>query len=100
MNELKIEANISEVNGPYYRVKLHVVPHVGELIKLYSFTEQAANKPPVKHYRVVQVRHDIHDMCEKIPQSQDGSHFVEVFVTPEDSQLFDDSSTPTLVERN
>jgi hypothetical protein len=89
MNKLSIEANICEIEGPYYQVRLHSVPRVGELIDLFSFLDQSTNDPPVKHYEVVQVVHKIYDVSEKIPHSKDGQHFVSVFVKPSDSKFFE-----------
>jgi hypothetical protein len=89
MAKLLIEANICEIDGVYYPVKLHSVPRVGELIDLFSFIEQANNRSPMKHYEVVQVVHKIYDVAEKIPQSKDGQHFVTVFVKPSDSKFFE-----------
>jgi len=52
-----IEANIYEIDGgPHYPVRLHAVPHVGELIDLWSFIEQKDNKPPKKRSVTVFVR--------------------------------------------
>lgn len=49
MSNLPIEANICEIDGAYYPVRLHAIPRVGELIDLFSFIEQAAQEPPVKY---------------------------------------------------
>jgi hypothetical protein len=89
MAELPIEANICEIDGAYYPVRLHSVPRVGELIDLFSFIDQADNRPPLKHYEVVQVVHKIYDVTEKIPQSKGGQHFVSVFVKPSGSKFFE-----------
>lgn len=89
MSNPTIEANICEIGGAYYQVKLYAVPRVGELIDLFSFLDQATKHPPMKHYEVVQVVHEIHDVSEKIPQSKDGRHFVSVFVKPSNSKFFE-----------
>lgn len=89
MSKPTIEANICEVDGAYYQVKLHAIPRVGELIELFSFLDQRTKHPPVKHYKVVQVVHAIHDVSEKVPLSKDGRHFVSVFVKPASSKFFE-----------
>jgi hypothetical protein len=89
MSRPTIEANICEIDGAYYQVKLHAIPRVGELIKLFSFVDQADKRPPTKHYEVVQVVHEIHDVSEKVPLSKDGRHFVSVFVKPASSKFFE-----------
>ena len=66
------------------------MPHVGELIELFSFIEQADSRPPVRHYEVVQLVHDVHDVTERVSQSEGGHHFVTVFVKPSDSKFFSD----------
>jgi hypothetical protein len=84
-----IEANICEIDGAHYQVKLHAIPRVGELIDLYSFLDQSTNHPPFKHYKVVQVVHKMYDVSEKIPKSMDGYHYVSVFVRPASSKFFE-----------
>jgi len=88
MSKPTIEANICEFDGAYYQVRLHAVPRVGELISLFSFADQATKHPPTKHYEVVQVVHEIHDVSAKVPLSEDGHHFVSIFVKPSDSKFF------------
>ncbi len=90
MSKPTIEAHICEIKGAFYPVKLHAIPKVGDLIDLWSFIDQAAKYPPVKHYEVVRVVHKIHDVSEKIAHTQDGHHFVSVFVKPSDSELFEE----------
>jgi hypothetical protein len=95
MSELPIEANICEINGPYYPVRLYAVPRVGELIDLFSFIDQADKHPqPRKFYQVVQVVHEVRDVSEKIPQSKGGCHFVTVFVKLSRSKFFKSSVMP------
>ena len=74
MRELPIEANICERDGAYYPVLLRTVPRVGELIDLWSLIDQAAKHPPVKHYEVFQVVHEIHDVSKEIRASKGGYH--------------------------
>jgi hypothetical protein len=88
MRELPIEANICEIRGPLYQVLLHAVPRTGELIDLWSLVDQADKRPPVKHYEVVQVVHEVHDVAKQIRQSKGGYHSVNVFVRPSSSKLF------------
>lgn len=89
MNELPIEARIYETtDGTYYPVKLQTVPRVGELIDFFSYLDQANNCPPTKHYEVVQVLHEIHDVSDEIPQSKNGHQFITVFVKPSHNQYF------------
>lgn len=89
MSELPIDANVQEIgDGPFYPVKLHSVPRVGDLIKLYSFidaNDKNFKGEAMKHYEVVQVVHDLHDVSEKIPQAKHGCHAVIVFVKPSGS---------------
>jgi len=82
MSQLQIEANICEVDGNYFQVRLYNVPRVGELINLFSYVNQANGLPPTKHYEVVQVVHELRDVSDNIPQSKDGRHFISVFVKP------------------
>mgnify|MGYP000882980320 CR=1 FL=1 len=89
MSNSKINANICEINqGAYYPVKLNAIPNVGDLIDLWSFIDQADNYQPIKHYEVVQVVHKLHDVSDKIPRTQEGHHFVNVFVKPVESKYF------------
>ena len=79
-------ANITEIDGPYYPVRLEWVPRVGELIDLYPFTEvEAGHRPSRLRYEVVQVVHHMHDVTHKQP---DGSHSVEIFVRQAHSTAF------------
>lgn len=76
MHKPTIHANICETEGgPYYQTLLHVVPHVGEYIELYSFVDQV----PLR-YQVVSVVHRIHDVTDQVPLSKDGAHEVSVYV--------------------
>jgi hypothetical protein len=89
MSKPPIQANIVETeSGIYYPVRLYAVPQAGELIKLFSFIEQADKRPPVRHYEVVQIVHDVHDVTERVSQSEGGHHFVTVFVKPSASEFF------------
>lgn len=89
MSNPNIEANIHEIeSGIYYRIKLFAIPRVGELIELYSFVEHLDRKPPKKFYEVVQVVHNIHDVSERVSQSLDGAHFVNIFVKSTTSEFF------------
>ncbi len=101
MIEIPIEANICEIGGAYYPVKLHAVPRVGELINLFSFIDQRDDFPPNKNYEVVQVIHELHDAHPKIKQSKDGCHCVTVFVKPSKSKFFKQSDPlPSSSARN
>lgn len=76
MSNPTINANICETEGgPYYRVLLHTIPRVGELIDLYSYLDQESKK-----YEVVRVLHKLHDVTEKFPKSENGCHEVSVYV--------------------
>jgi hypothetical protein len=92
MSEIPIHANICEIEGTkgelgaYYPVRLYAIPRVGELINLFSFIDQSTNHPPVKHYKVVQIVHDVYDVQEK--SSKRGHHFVNIFVKPTKSKFF------------
>lgn len=89
MSELTIEANICEINnGPYYPVKLHTVPRVGELINFFSFKDQADNYPPSKHYEVVQVIYKISDESDKVPGSKGGPQSISVLVKQTTNKYF------------
>ena len=50
MAELPINANISEVDGAYYPVRLLWVPRVGELIDLYSFIDTVDHNQPAHRF--------------------------------------------------
>jgi hypothetical protein len=82
MAELPINANISEIDGAFYPVRLEWVPRVGELIDLWSFADEAASHPPGHRYEVVQVVHKLHDLTEKSHVAREGYHFVTVYVRP------------------
>lgn len=83
MNKPTIEANICEIKtGDYHQVKLYAVPRAGELIKLFSFVEKAAGRPPEKQYEVVRVEHELCDVCDDVVESKAGHHFVNVWVKP------------------
>jgi hypothetical protein len=86
-----ILANIHVIGGAYYQVKLFAVPQVGELIKLHSFVEQLARNTPlvIQYLEVVQIVHDIQDYTEKGTNLTDGSHFVNIFAKPIESEYFD-----------
>jgi hypothetical protein len=89
MSNRKINANICEINqGAYYPVKLDSIPNVGELIDLWSSIDQADSYPPKKHYQVVQVVHKLQDVSDKHHRTQDGHHFVNIFVKPINSEFF------------
>ncbi len=83
MSSPHINANIQETEtGIFYHVKLHVVPRVGDEIELFSYTEQRDKKPPVKNYKVVSIRHDIHESTDAIPISKNGAHSIVIYVEP------------------
>ncbi len=90
-----IDARIVEINdGPYFNVRLHAVPRVGDFIDLYSLVDEAANYPPNKHYEVVQVMHKLFDVPENVaPDTRQsyvaGTQSVTVFVKPATSNFFD-----------
>jgi hypothetical protein len=89
MAELPINANISELGGALYEVRLQWVPRVGELIDLYSFVDTVAHQPPAHRYEVVQVIHRLHDVTDKTDLGRDGHHFVRILVKRSTSHLFD-----------
>jgi len=90
MSKPLLEANICELDGTYFPVKLHAVPRVGELINLFSFIEQAAGYQPAKYYQVVHVVHKMYDAAGDASDKghKTGWHFVEVFVKPSRSKFF------------
>jgi hypothetical protein len=94
MNTSTIEAQVIEINdGPYFNVKLGTLPHVGDLIDLYSLVDEAANYQPDKHYEVVQVLHKLYEVpANVVPNSREslvaGTHLVTVFVKPSTSNFF------------
>lgn len=80
MEKPMIYANIREGNdGPFYEVRLHFVPRVGETVELTSFAnvESGHASEQFKKYTVKAVRHMIYDITEKWP---DGMHEVEIVV--------------------
>lgn len=81
--ELPINANICEIDGPYYPVRLEWLPRKGDLIDLYSFLDTEKKK-----YEVVQVVHKLYDISKEIAQSHKGHHFVDVHVRPSTSAFF------------
>ncbi len=89
MSELPIEAKICEINdGAYYPVRLIAVPHVGELIHLWSHLNSASGHEPKKNYEVVQVVHHLTDVSEEVARSKGGSHSVCVYVKPASGKFF------------
>lgn len=96
MSKFPIEAHISVINGPYYPVKLNVIPRVGEFIDLHSFIDQQANLPCDHYYQVVRVVHKIHDVPseDSSPQPlkaliEKGHQLVTVYVKPSSDKLLD-----------
>jgi hypothetical protein len=91
-NNPTIEASLTEVDtGIFYQVKLHAIPHVGELIDLWSFVEQVANNNAIKRYSVVQVVHKVYDVTDKVPRGMLGSHYVNIFVKESSHPLFENT---------
>lgn len=90
MSELPIEANICEIDGPFFRVKLHAIPQRGDLINLFSYLYHAAGVPPKKHYEVVQVVHHLHDMDKEHPELYDGHQFLMIYVKPATGPFFEE----------
>jgi hypothetical protein len=88
VSQSKTNANISEIDGPYYPVRLSWIPRAGELIDLWSFIDQRAGDQPVHRYEVVQVVHKIHDIDPSKPDAE-GAHFVTVHVRPAGSPFFE-----------
>ncbi len=84
-----VNANIKEVDGAHYPVRLNWVPRIGELIDLYSLMDTSTGDPPVHQYEVVQVVHRLYDVTEKV---QKGFHFITVFVKPSSASFFRQSS--------
>lgn len=90
MSKPTIEANIIEVEtGIYYKVKLHGIPSTGELIFLHSFVEQVEGNQAVKTYEVVQIKHTIFDVTDKVTNGMDGNHFPTIYVKESMDKLFD-----------
>lgn len=87
--ELPIDANISEIDGPHYPVRLACLPHVGDLIDLYSFIDTATKHPPAHRYEVVRVVHKMYDVTDKVSEAADGHHFVTVVVRQSNHVDFD-----------
>lgn len=90
MSEIKFNATIQETGDgiqPYYQVQIAFVPRVGEFIDLYSFVEQAGNRPPNRNYEVIKVVHRIHDVTDRFSVSREGSHFVQIFVKLSDQEF-------------
>ncbi|MGZ5030459.1 MAG: hypothetical protein ACXV8I_07660 [Methylobacter sp.] len=88
MSELQIEANILELDGAYYPVKLHTVPRIGEEIKLFSYIDQVSGHASEKHYEVVQIIHTVRDALKDIPESWIGYHHVDILVKSSQNQEF------------
>jgi hypothetical protein len=88
MPDVPINANIMEVDGPYYQVRLTWLPRVGDIIDLHSYLEQHAGKDAKKWYEVVQVVHQIHDVTDKVRQSLAGHHWVNIHVRNSNKMQF------------
>jgi hypothetical protein len=74
-----IHANIFfQQNKPYYQVKLHAVPRIGEHIELTSLKdiETGHSRGPISS-EVIKVIHKLHDLTDKFPN---GVHEVEIYV--------------------
>ena len=82
-----IDANICVADGPYFKVKLHSVPAVGDLISLFSHNDVRTNHPPTHHLEVVAIVHDIQDIDENVDRTLGGSHFVTVHAVPSSDKL-------------
>lgn len=89
MTQPAIEANISEVEGAYYPVRLYAIPRVGELIDLYSFIDAKTGHKPRKFYEVVAVLHKMYDVGETVGGRDTAHHFVTVLVKPSHSEYLD-----------
>ena len=99
MSKPQIEAQIIEIQTgqelkSYFNVRLHAVPHHGELIHLYSLVDEAAKNQTDNYYEVVQVLHKLYDVPENLaPDSPRaivaGTHLLTVFVKPSTSNFFD-----------
>ncbi len=71
-----IDAQIEEIDdGPYYTVRLHAIPRVGETIALKQFTSRGEND---HSFTVVEVRHMIYDTGAP----SGGAHSISVMVAP------------------
>jgi hypothetical protein len=93
MSNLQINATIIELDGnkTHYEVRLEWIPRAGELINLYSSKDDVEDYPPNHHYKVVQVKHSIDHITEKtkaVLRSQEGSHFVNIYVKNYTDPLF------------
>lgn len=84
----QINANIREVDGAYYPVRLQWLPKAGELIDLYSSIDAAAGHPAHHRYEVLQVVHQLHDIKEGEKRFESGHHFVTVWVRSVQSEFF------------
>lgn len=81
MSKPEIEARIQEIeNGPYFEVKLHAIPRVGDLINLWSFADQLSGHSPRHSYEVIEISHEIYDVPRDEPRYQDGAHTVIILV--------------------
>jgi hypothetical protein len=99
MSTPQIEAQIIEIQTgpelkPYFNVRLHAMPHRGELIHLYSMVDEAAKKQTDHYYEVVEVLHKLYDVPKNLaPDSRRtivaGTHLITVLVKPSTSNFFD-----------
>ena len=87
MQHPTIDANIYEIDGAYYPVKLHAIPQRGDVIDLWSFIDQTDGYEPRKNYEVVRILHKIYDHSDKSPAGADGHHSVTVLVKPAAPEL-------------
>ena len=78
MSESKVNANISEVEGPFYPVRLAWVPRVGELIDFYTLVDSVRGLRV--RYEVVQIVHQLHALTDEVSAGSEGHHFVTVLV--------------------
>jgi hypothetical protein len=77
--------------GTYHAAILRWLPRKGDLIKLYSSTDDRDGHEPWHFYEVVQVRHDISDYDERHPEKLGmGGHHVTIYVKLSRDKLFED----------
>ncbi len=68
--------------GDYFKVWLHWLPRVGDLIKLDARINAGKDCEQYRRYEVVRVVHVMEDVFEdaELPHEPNGSHFVQLYV--------------------
>jgi hypothetical protein len=88
MTNLPTNAQICEVDGAFYDVRLWSVPHIGDLIDLFSMIDLHDQREPAHQYQVAQVVHAIRDVIDKTDPPSWGQHLVRIWVKPASSDFF------------